>query len=152
MTKLTFATNLTTFAAIILLSALGVPDEANASNPLTQVDIDIKPGSDPNSINLCSEGVVPVAILGSDSFDVNDIDSDTLRLADSEVKVAGRSDRELCSVEDVNDDGILDLVCHFVTVELGLTGGDTEATVRGELLDGTPFEGTDSVNLVKDGC
>ena len=42
------------------------------------VDIDIKPGSDPNSINTRSNGVVPVAILGSATFDVTTIDVTTL--------------------------------------------------------------------------
>jgi len=36
--------------------------------------LDIKPGSCPNPINLRSNGLVPIAILGSDTFDVNDID------------------------------------------------------------------------------
>ena len=35
--------------------------------------LDIKPGSCPNPINLRSNGVVPVAILGSATLDVNDI-------------------------------------------------------------------------------
>lgn len=37
------------------------------------VDIDIKPGSDPNSINLKSKGVIPVAILTTDDFDAADV-------------------------------------------------------------------------------
>jgi hypothetical protein len=45
---------------------------------LVPVDIDIKPGSDPNSINPKSMGVVPVAILGSDNFDVTEVDVTTL--------------------------------------------------------------------------
>jgi hypothetical protein len=43
-----------------------------------QVDIDIKPGSDTNPINPTSRGVIPVAILGSDTFDVADVDVTTL--------------------------------------------------------------------------
>ena len=42
------------------------------------IDIDIKPGSDPNSINPSLEGDVPVAILGSDDFNVADVDVTTL--------------------------------------------------------------------------
>ena len=116
------------------------------------VDIDIKPGSDPNSINLCSMGVIPVAIFGSATFDVNDINRTSLALADVGVKVAGKSGKDLCHVTDVNDDGFDDLVCQFVAVGLALSGGDTTATVVGELNDATPFEGTDSVNIVKDTC
>lgn len=119
------------------------------------VAIDIKPGSDENSINLCSNGAVPVAILGSDSFDVNDINPDTLRLADAAVKVVGKKDpHTLCSTEDVNTDGYDDLVCHFNTTELGnmLDGTSTSATVKGETVDGTPIEGSDSITIVKEDC
>ena len=35
---------------------------------VTAVSIDIKPGNDPNSINLKSNGVIPVAILSDDDF------------------------------------------------------------------------------------
>jgi len=49
----------------------------------TPISIDIKPGSSPNSINLKSKGVVPVAILGTDDFDVSDVDPDTVIFADA---------------------------------------------------------------------
>ena len=39
-----------------------------------KVTIDIKPGSDPNSINLGSAGVIPVAILSSEAFDATTVD------------------------------------------------------------------------------
>ncbi|MCL9783475.1 hypothetical protein M9194_18775 [Vibrio sp. S4M6] len=117
------------------------------------VDIDIKPGSDPNSINLCSNGSVPVAILGSDSFDVYEIDTNTLSLADAGVKMVGKKDKQLCSTEDVNGDGYNDLVCHYVTIDLAsLDGTSTSAEVNGKLLDMTPFSGTDTVNIVKHEC
>ena len=118
------------------------------------VDIDIKPGSNPNSINLCSNGSVPIAILGTVSFDVNDVNTDTLRFAETSVKVVGKKDpRSLCSYTDVNGDSITDLVCHFVTTDIaGIEGDSTSATLNGELNDGTPIEGTDSVNIVKDTC
>jgi hypothetical protein len=41
-------------------------------------EIDIKPSSDFNAVNPLSRGVVPVAILGSDTFDVADVDVTTL--------------------------------------------------------------------------
>ena len=130
--------------------AMAVMD-GDVSVPVT---IDIKPGSDPNSINLCSNGAVPIAILGSNSFDVNDINTDTLRFAGASVKVVGKKDpHSLCSYEDVDDDWSGDLVCHFVTTDIAaLDGESTTATVNGELFDGTSFTGSDSVNIVKDTC
>ncbi|MCK5015364.1 MAG: hypothetical protein KAS66_16275 [Candidatus Omnitrophica bacterium] len=119
-----------------------------------EVDIDIKPGSAPNSINLCSGGAVPVAILGSDTFDVSEVNTGTLRFSGAVVKMVGKKDpHSLCSYEDVNDDFIDDLVCHYVTTDIAAIDGESySATVNGELLDGTPIEGTDSVNIVKDTC
>ncbi len=35
----------------------------DSDEPIGEITIDIKPGSDPNSINLNSKGVIPVAIL-----------------------------------------------------------------------------------------
>ena len=124
---------------------------------VTQVSIDIKPGSDPNSINLCSNGAVPIAILGSDTFYVSEVNTETLRFAEAAIKVVGKKDpHTLCSYEDVNGDTIEDLVCHYVTADIaGIDGESTSATVNGELLPefgGTPFEGSDSVNIVKDTC
>jgi sugar lactone lactonase YvrE len=126
------------------------------------VDIDIKPGSFPNSINLCSGGATPVAVLGSDDLDVNDIDIDTLALGTAGIKTVGKTDKVLCSVKDVSGDftypegdpdGIDDLVCHFVTVQIAPEEGDTMATLAGSLIadaGGTAIEGSDSVNIVKD--
>jgi len=118
------------------------------------VDVDIKPGSDPNSINLCSNGAVPVAILGSDSVHVSDINTDTLRFAEAAAKVVGKKDpHSLCSIEDVNGDFEYDLVCQYVTTDIaGVDGESTSATVNGEFLDGTPLEGSDTISIVKDTC
>ncbi len=121
---------------------------------LVPIEIDIKPGSDQNSINLCSNGSVPVAILGSDVFDVYDVDTDTLRFADLTVKMVGKKDpRLLCSHEDINFDGSADLVCHYQMMDMATLDGDsTSATLSGSLDNGTRIEGTDVVNIVKDTC
>ena len=36
------------------------------------VEIDIKPGSDPNSINPNSNGVIPMLLVGTDDLEVTD--------------------------------------------------------------------------------
>jgi hypothetical protein len=97
---------------------------------------------------------VPIAILGSDTFDVYSVNIENLRFSEASVKVVGKKEpRTLCSYEDVNDDIFYDLVCHFLTAEIaGIDGQSSTATVTGELLNGTSIEGTDSVNIVKDTC
>jgi glucose/arabinose dehydrogenase len=45
-----------------------------------QPALDIKPGSCPNPLNRRSRGVLPVALLGTEDFDVTDVDVSTLTL------------------------------------------------------------------------
>ncbi len=48
-------------------------------------------------------------------------------------------------------DGFLDLVCHFITMDIAPEAGDTVATISGDLsaaAGGGAIEGTDSVNIV----
>jgi hypothetical protein len=116
---------------------------------VVEVNIDIKPGSDPNCFNINGHGVVPVAILGSAVFDVNNVDVDTLSFAELEVRIRGNKG-PLCSYEDVNGDGFLDMVCHFEDNADNWAPGDGVAELSGELLDGTSFKGTDSICVVGD--
>jgi hypothetical protein len=47
---------------------------------LIEVPVDIKPTSCPNPLNVGKKGVLPVAILGTDEFDVTQIDPASVRL------------------------------------------------------------------------
>jgi hypothetical protein len=138
--------------------ALSAAEIAEAATTSITVDVDIKPGSSPNSINLGSGGTTAVAILGSANFDVITVNPDTLTLGTAGVKTVGKTARTLCSVADVSGDfsagpegapdGFDDMVCHFITMDIVPEAGETTATISGELNDTTPIEGTDSVNIV----
>jgi hypothetical protein len=121
---------------IVSLSGNGIPVPG-------WVNIDIKPGSFPNSINLRSKGKVPVAILSSPIFDATTVDRSTVVFAGASPLPIGKSP------EDVNSDGLLDVVLHFETKDLDLQPGDTEACLGGKTLNGQEFEGCDSVRIVK---
>ena len=114
---------------------------------VTDVAIDILPGTFPNEINLGSGGTVPVAIISTVDFDATDVDPLTVTLADAPVKLKPNG-QPMASSEHVNDDGILDLVVHVITDELQLSSGDTEATLLGMKYCGECIEGTDSVCIV----
>ena len=53
------------------------------------------------------------------------------------------------SAEDVNGDGLLDLVCHFYIQLTGFQAGDTEGILKGKTVGGLLIEGRDSVRIVK---
>jgi hypothetical protein len=96
--------------------------------------IDIKPGS-----NSVCNGVIPVAILGSDTLDVTQIDQTTLSFEGKGVRERGNGVLS-CNIMDSNSDGYYDLVCRYEDTT-------TEGTLTGELLDGTLIEGADTFCL-----
>jgi hypothetical protein len=107
--------------------------------------IDIKPESDDNSINPRSNGVIPVAVLGSIDFDATQIRVSTVIFGPDAATPEHNG-----HVEDVNNDGFMDMLFHFTTRESGIQCGDTEAFLRGEIFDGQSFGNLDSITTI--GC
>ncbi len=134
-----------------------------------EVPVDIKPGSCRNPLNVKSQGILPVAILGTEDFDVSQIDPESVKLrgvaplrwsmedvATPFQPFVGKVDAFDCTEE--GPDGFTDLTLKFSTQAivdaLGEEVSDGDVLVLelwGELLDGTSFEGEDVVVILKKG-
>ena len=108
-----------------------------------EVDIDIKPNSDPNAMNPQAKGVIPVAILTTEDFDASLVDHETVRFGPD---MAAPVHNGACGhLEDYDLDGDLDAIYHFNIQDTGIVKGDTMATLTGKTVDGIDIKGTDSV-------
>ncbi len=107
------------------------------------VIIDIKPGSDPNSINPSSKGVIPVALLSTDSFDAMMVDPETVKFGTNGMQTIPAH----YGMEDINEDGMVDYIFHFRTQQTGIDCDTESAGLTGSTAGGS-FEGFDSVRPV----
>jgi hypothetical protein len=143
--------------------------------PAAEVNIDIKPGSCPNPFNAKSKGSVPVAIVGSENFDVTTVDPTTITLngvpivpenvlmADVTEPGGDNTDCFTCfeepdpitlpdgTVVEYSGDGYLDMVVKFDTQALAAAIGSVPRdtcvvlTLNGLTNDGIAISGSDSV-------
>jgi hypothetical protein len=113
------------------------------------VQVDVKPGSTVNPVNLGSRGLLPVAIFSTESFDATRIDPATVEVAGAGIAVRGKGGKYMAHPEDVNQDGLVDLVIHVETQALDPGQlQDGYAVVTGATYAGERFQGADEVRLV----
>ena len=142
------------------------------------LSLDIKPGGCPNPFNRTSNGVLPVSLLGTPTFDVHTINKATvvMKRADgvggsvpphegppgphSVYEDAGTPFfGQTCDCTDLEEDGITDLSMKFKSQDLVTilqlndlpAGALVPVLVIGELNDGTAFTSTDCLRLVPPG-
>lgn len=111
------------------------------------VVIDIQPGTHNNVVRPQSQELIPVAILSDALFDATTIDVSTLRLAGAAVETAGRSGEFVCHRQDVNHDGLTDLVCDFRAAQLSAPTGNSIAILEGQTLNGVPIRGLGGIKV-----
>jgi len=133
--------------------------------PVVEVAVDIKPGSCPNPLNPASRGVLALAILGTEEFDVSAIDATSVELegvgavrSSFEDISAPASGSEECDCGEQGPDGYMDLTLKFkvqdLTQALAVTAADLvedevlTLNVTGVLTDETGIEGADCVIVV----
>ena len=110
-----------------------------------EAEIDI----DPDTLNLKSKGKwITCYIELPEGYDVVNIDVDSIRLQEQDELVVEHSDVQ---------DGVLmvkfnrqDVIAYIESLDLELPVDGT-LTVTGELTDGTPFEGTDTIRVISKG-
>ena len=121
---------------------------------VVEVEIDIKPGSDPNCFNNNGRGVIRVAILGTVDFDVKEVDPATVELEGLSVMARGRRNKRRAHFDDVSGpdgipDGFIDLVVQIKGVDGTFARGTSTATLTGYLFDGTEIVGRDDICVVR---
>ncbi len=112
-----------------------------------EVEIDIKPGSDPNPINPGSKGLVPVAIFSSPEFEATQVDPTSVFLAGAGVAVRGKG-KLMAHEEDVNGDGLVDLVVQVETQGFDDLGAGGTVELTGITFGGENIVGYDEVIIV----
>ncbi|MHC4671114.1 MAG: right-handed parallel beta-helix repeat-containing protein [Planctomycetota bacterium] len=134
---------------------------------IVPLNLDIKPDSCPSPLNMNTnnKGRIKFALLGSDKYDVNEIDINSIAIAGvvfppktpTTMDVGTpRPDSQECECRGHKKDGINDLLIYFprkeIILALGLNTMERKTvvpvTVEGALQDGTLFQATDCVKLV----
>jgi hypothetical protein len=111
------------------------------------VTIDVEPEIAPNVFEFGLNGNVPVAILSTPDFDATSIDPLSVALANAPVALKDGAPR--AEPEDVNGDGLLDLVVHVDAEQLGLPFDAVEAVLVGATVAGVPVRGVDAIQFVQ---
>ena len=138
-------------AAGFFTSDADEPPPFNGLPICTTVDIDVRLGTDNNTIRVNTPSPIKVAILSHDGFlAASDVIHSTLVFGHSPGGGAGSL--LTCSApRDVNRDGLEDLVCTFDQSMTNLGLGDNIAYLQGSTVYGTFIMGAAFVTVVATG-
>lgn len=88
-----------------------------------------------------------MAILSTSSFNaVTQVDTKSLTFG----ATGNEASLAFCNRagEDVNGDGLPDLVCHFFTRRTGFTSASTTAVLKGKTVNGAAIQGSEGITAV----
>lgn len=114
-------------------------------DPIQTVAIDVKPG-EKNPVTITTgdpvRGKLPIAIYGSSTFNAGNVDLGSLSFG-----VNGWESNPLwCNApQDLNKDGFVDLLCHFMNNSARWEQGLTTVHLNGRTFDDAYFHGTETV-------
>jgi uncharacterized delta-60 repeat protein len=111
------------------------------------VEVDVKPESSDNLVPLGANGVVPVAILATASFDASTIEPASVCFgsADDPTRRDCTEKHGTGHFEDVNGDARPDLLLHYEAEQTGIAPADTRACLNGKTRSGISIEGCDTI-------
>jgi hypothetical protein len=128
---------------IVEYLVINVGDDAFDSFALfdaDELDIDIKPGSDPNRINPLGPGFFPVAILSPSDVAITDIDRATIRFGEFGVETSGPT-----RYRDLGGDGDVDILAVYKTSRTGWGCESGFGFITARLFTGQYISGGDSI-------
>jgi PKD repeat protein len=113
-------------------------DNAQITVGYVVVGLAIMPNANPSSVSLKKQGVLPVAILSSATFDARSVDIASVRLGNeigTETEVEKLKGKYQVGIQDVNGDGRPDMVLTFSVPRLVANGdlgpSSTSLVIRG---------------------
>jgi len=132
---------------------------------ISGVQLDIKPQSCPNPFNTKAKGVLPVAILGTEDFDVTTVDPATvllegvapLRWSFEDVSTPIELKEDSCTCTTNAADGYTDMTLKFNRQEIlamlqPVSDGELRVlTLTGMTFAGTEIEGEDCILIIHKG-
>jgi len=151
-----------------------IQGEATITNYTLSAYADILPGVCPKAFNITGQGLLPIAVLGTNDFDVSTIDPSTINLMreGSAGKIAlfrwhygdvagpsVRDEKEPCRCQIAGADGYTDLILEFdiyMIVKLldlqKIAGENIVLNLTGDLrgnanTQGSSFGGSDCISL-----
>ncbi len=107
---------------------------------VVEVDVEVRPGSDAPMVQTRARGVLPVAVLGSAEVPAESLDPATVAVGPGAAPLVDGT-----ALEDVDGDGLADLVGRVRTQDTGLVPGDAELCATASTTDGVDVAGCDEI-------